>query len=624
MSFIEHCFFDQFVHRRRAIVLGMASALGLLTMADRGGSADRRGAAGSARFGPFASGQRRDPHRRDRRPQPCRDQSLALAAQRPRRGDRPAARGRRALDRPRRRFLGRLGPASRMTRWPARSIAPAAASSCRRSARRPAAAAAARSRRCRPRRSRARPSSPRSTSCRIPTAMSARCRSASRPSIRRGRRWRAWSPSRPAQVGRSFEIDYAIEPASIPRHSLVDLIEGRVPPSALAGKRIIIGATAVELGDRYAVPRHGVIPGVVIQALAAETLLAGPMPEDGARPGRCCSPCSPSAAPSAQARARAALMLFAAGVAAVLALPLCDRNRRSRRRCRSRRPWPRLLSAALLGAAAFGAERYRAARRQRRGDRPSQSARARMPAAAARMRSTSSSPGSTASRRSPPASGPPPTASSCSASPTGCGSPMPSAPSIRTDDSSLAWIEGPEDEPSLEDRIDAISAVMRQPIDCGRPVDVLLTFGLATGWGERSRASSSPTPRWRRSRRPRRVPAGAASPKRTARRPTGGCRCSASSTTACRAASSGTPTSPSSTSRPAPSSAPRRWCAGTIRSADRSSPTASSRSSRRMAAPATSPPTSSARRSRMRCTGRDLGLPDRSRGQRLGDPARRP
>ena len=70
-------------------------------------------------------------------------------------------------------------------------------------------------------------------------------------------------------------IDQAIEPATIPRHSFIDVVSGRVPKSALAGKRIIIGATAIELGDRYAVPRHGVIPGVVIQAMAAETLLQG-------------------------------------------------------------------------------------------------------------------------------------------------------------------------------------------------------------------------------------------------------------------------------------------------------------------------------------------------------------
>ncbi|HEX8641549.1 MAG TPA: EAL domain-containing protein [Allosphingosinicella sp.] len=75
------------------------------------------------------------------------------------------------------------------------------------------------------------------------------------------------------QSGRLFAIDYAIDPDSIPRHAMVDLIEGRVDPALLRGKRIVIGATAVELGDRYPVPRHGLLPGVVIQAMAAETLM---------------------------------------------------------------------------------------------------------------------------------------------------------------------------------------------------------------------------------------------------------------------------------------------------------------------------------------------------------------
>jgi CHASE2 domain-containing sensor protein len=81
-----------------------------------------------------------------------------------------------------------------------------------------------------------------------------------------------------AAIGQDFEIDYSIDPKSIPRHSMVDLIEGRVPAHVLAGKRVVVGATAVEIWDRYAVPRHGVIPGVIIQALAVETLLAGPVP----------------------------------------------------------------------------------------------------------------------------------------------------------------------------------------------------------------------------------------------------------------------------------------------------------------------------------------------------------
>ncbi len=70
-------------------------------------------------------------------------------------------------------------------------------------------------------------------------------------------------------------IDQSIDPASIPRHSFVDVLKGIVPAAAFAGKRVVIGATAIELGDRYAVPRHGVLPGVVIQAMAAETMLLG-------------------------------------------------------------------------------------------------------------------------------------------------------------------------------------------------------------------------------------------------------------------------------------------------------------------------------------------------------------
>ena len=72
---------------------------------------------------------------------------------------------------------------------------------------------------------------------------------------------------------RSFQPDWAIDAAAIPRLSFVDVMQGRVPASALKGKRILVGATAIELGDRYTVPRYGVVPGVVVQALAAESLL---------------------------------------------------------------------------------------------------------------------------------------------------------------------------------------------------------------------------------------------------------------------------------------------------------------------------------------------------------------
>lgn len=80
---------------------------------------------------------------------------------------------------------------------------------------------------------------------------------------------------RSGQAGDAFPIDYAIDPASIPRHSYIDILQGRFDPRSIAGRQIVIGATAIELGDRYAVPNYGVIPGVVIQALAAETLVRG-------------------------------------------------------------------------------------------------------------------------------------------------------------------------------------------------------------------------------------------------------------------------------------------------------------------------------------------------------------
>lgn len=78
-------------------------------------------------------------------------------------------------------------------------------------------------------------------------------------------------------AGESLPINFAVDPATLARHSFIAIEKGLFDPALLRGKDVIIGATAVELGDRYAVPRFGVIPGVIIHALAAETLL-------GARP----------------------------------------------------------------------------------------------------------------------------------------------------------------------------------------------------------------------------------------------------------------------------------------------------------------------------------------------------
>ena len=72
-----------------------------------------------------------------------------------------------------------------------------------------------------------------------------------------------------------FTIDFGIDPNTIPQFSVTDVLSGRISKSQLRGKRVIIGGTAAELGDRFVVPTHGVIAGPVLQALASESISQG-------------------------------------------------------------------------------------------------------------------------------------------------------------------------------------------------------------------------------------------------------------------------------------------------------------------------------------------------------------
>jgi CHASE2 domain-containing sensor protein len=85
----------------------------------------------------------------------------------------------------------------------------------------------------------------------------------------------AFIAARSGMVDQQFPIDMSIDPATIPRLSFVAVRDGRFDPAAVRGRNVLIGATAIEMGDRYGTARWGVIPGVVVQALAAETLLRG-------------------------------------------------------------------------------------------------------------------------------------------------------------------------------------------------------------------------------------------------------------------------------------------------------------------------------------------------------------
>ncbi len=76
----------------------------------------------------------------------------------------------------------------------------------------------------------------------------------------------------------SFPINYAIRPDSVPVLSAVDIAEGRFETDMIAGRSIVVGASAIELGDLFVVPVHGIIPGSLVHVLAAETLAAGIVP----------------------------------------------------------------------------------------------------------------------------------------------------------------------------------------------------------------------------------------------------------------------------------------------------------------------------------------------------------
>ena len=286
---------------------------------------------------------------------------------------------------------------------------------------------------------------------------------------------------RNAEIGRSFAVDYAIKPETIPRVSLIDLIEGKVPAAEIAGKRFVIGMTAVENGDRYAVPRHGVIPGVVIQALGAETLLTGPIPQrmSGGATFAFTLLILALAVPLKSRGARVALIL--AGTFAILALPLATEQLMAL----SMPIAPALLvmsAAMLLGAAAFFGQRYvdKALRDEATG----------LPnLAALKLAAERSEGGEIVVARVDRFDA---LASALGAAATTAlvqrvadrlKFSLSDRPIYLIDAASFGWMEGPGEAESLEGRIEAIAALMRSPVECGRLVDVALHFGLASGSG---------------------------------------------------------------------------------------------------------------------------------------------
>src|SRR4029077_3320888 len=66
-------------------------------------------------------------------------------------------------------------------------------------------------------------------------------------------------------------VDFSIQPDSIPTVSYVDVLRGDpAVAKRLTNKKVVIGGTALELGDRFNIPNGQIVSGPMLQALAAE------------------------------------------------------------------------------------------------------------------------------------------------------------------------------------------------------------------------------------------------------------------------------------------------------------------------------------------------------------------
>jgi EAL domain-containing protein (putative c-di-GMP-specific phosphodiesterase class I)/CHASE2 domain-containing sensor protein len=74
--------------------------------------------------------------------------------------------------------------------------------------------------------------------------------------------------------GKTFILDYSIDPASVPRIAASDVLAGRFDPRAVKGKDVVIGI-ATDGIDQYFIPGSGKMAGAYVHIIGAETLKAG-------------------------------------------------------------------------------------------------------------------------------------------------------------------------------------------------------------------------------------------------------------------------------------------------------------------------------------------------------------
>ena len=73
-----------------------------------------------------------------------------------------------------------------------------------------------------------------------------------------------------------FRIDFGIDGRAVRGVPYIDILRGNGDLGAvLRGKKVIVAGTAAELGDRFVIPGGQIIPGALLQVLAAESMLQG-------------------------------------------------------------------------------------------------------------------------------------------------------------------------------------------------------------------------------------------------------------------------------------------------------------------------------------------------------------
>lgn len=72
-----------------------------------------------------------------------------------------------------------------------------------------------------------------------------------------------------------YKPDWSIQARTIPTLSFVDVVRGRIPKDAVAGKDVVIGMTSPSGGDVHHILQQGWLPGVYFHVIGAQTLERG-------------------------------------------------------------------------------------------------------------------------------------------------------------------------------------------------------------------------------------------------------------------------------------------------------------------------------------------------------------